>query len=127
MIVTFSDARQAEVLLASVVRFKFDCEAESDLFVGSPVHAAALKALFGAVVAGASQGDAAERWRENYRLSGSPERRRFVERHAAEHPKWLLLSESDQVDWVENVAAPYWFSPEEFAEMKTQIDSIVSG
>ncbi|GGX10644.1 hypothetical protein GCM10010341_35130 [Streptomyces noursei] len=125
--VNFSGRLEVEALLRSSVLFKFGESGDAAPFVGSPVFSAALRSLLESVIDScARSGDDAtcERWRKTYRLSGHPERWKFVAKYSARHPKWGLLSIADREEWVETVASPYWLSREEHAEMQSEIARI---
>ncbi|BDT89850.1 hypothetical protein [Nocardia cyriacigeorgica] len=117
MAIEFPDHRSVVALLRACVSFKFDCSDASELYVGSPQYAAAVRSVFDAVVAryrAAGQCGAAEQWIATFDLANHPERAEFVREYALSHPKWNSMDFQQRKDWVEVVAAPYRVSHEDY-------------
>lgn len=115
--IEFPDNRSVEALLRASVVFKFECPEESEMYVGSPQYAAALRAILDAVVAqhkAAGASGVASRWLDTYDLAASPERSRFVHDYALRHPKWATMDEHQRKAWVDVVAAPYRIKEEDY-------------
>ncbi|MBF6425282.1 hypothetical protein IU440_11365 [Nocardia cyriacigeorgica] len=108
-----------EALLRACVVFKFKCTGESDLYIGSPLYAAAVNSVFNTVIdyhISAGRSDIANKWIETYDLERHPERAEFVREYALKHPKWGSLDGQQRRDWVDVVAAPYRISDEDYTK-----------
>jgi hypothetical protein len=110
MLLEFTDVAEAEALLRGVVAFKFSGAEESDMYVGSPPFAKAVRNLFAGVVkAHEENGNAsrAESWRRTYDIGRNGPVFTFVAHYAARHPGWEALPPAQRQDWLETVASPY--------------------
>lgn len=122
--VQFGTILELETTLRAVVLFKFGGSDEADIYLGSPILAAAASALLASIehhwkVVGNHR--RADDWHNLYQAANLGPRADRIAAEAPRHPMWATMSRSARVEWLQLLAAPYRLDEQSLGPFETLI------
>ncbi|MET8994374.1 hypothetical protein [Amycolatopsis sp. NPDC004169] len=116
---------ETRILIAAIVRAKFDNPSAFEPYFGSPILAEACKRLAASLVAAYEEdGDSGSvaAWRKWGRWSGRNYEREVIVTYAVELPVWSEWSREEKFEALESFCSPFEPSSSEVFEMIDLID-----
>jgi hypothetical protein len=124
---TIDEYREAETLMRALLRFKFECPQEAEMFAGSPIMAQIMVRLLESMKS-AQDGEGEERaraWREKldswYSLSGREREREVIVDYVRSIPQWSELDDAGQRKVLADLAAPFSMDEDLLGEIRAAV------
>lgn len=122
-----NDYREAETLMRALLRFKFECPQEAEMFAGSPIMSQIMTRLLESMKSAhdGEGGEEARVWREKldswYSLSGREHEKEVVVNYARSIPQWDEWGDGDQRKMLADLAAPFDLDEDVLNEIRAAI------